>query len=1007
MKSISFRWHRNYLFRMLLCGILLGSAEGYAVSSTTTYLSSLQQTASGTVSDANGPLPGVSISVKGKPETTVSDAEGHFSLQADTGDIIQFSFMGYAMLERTFTGNSLSVTLLPEASTIQEVVVNAGYYRVKDKERTGNIAKITSKEIETQPVTNVLATMQGRMAGVHIVQNTGVPGGGFDIQIRGLNSVRATGNNPLYIIDGVPYASDPIGSGQNSTVLPGRPSPLNSINPNQVESIEVLKDADATAIYGSRGANGVVLITTKTGKKGKTRFSAQFTTGTGTVTRFMDLLSTEQYLEMRREAFVNDGVQTMYDFAYDINGIWDQNRSTNWQKELLGKASYLTELQASASGGTDQTQFLITANLNRQTTVFPGSWNYAKGNVLLNVNHASEDKRFQSTFSVGYTAQNNLQPRTDLMLTALSLPANAPRLRDDQGEINWEGSTWNNPLGDLIPEYTAKTYDLLTNALLSYELLKNVKAKSSFGYAALNNDEWTTIPSTKFDPIAGLGAEVSSLIAGRASRKSWIVEPQIEWGDSFGKLSAQVLTGATFQSQYGTQNAQIGTGFSSNSLINNLASAAAIVNLSSEETRYNYQAFFGRVNLNWDGRYILNITGRRDGSSRFGPGKQFANFGAIGGAWLFSREKVWGQNSVLSFGKLRASYGITGNDQIGDYQFFQTYASTNNNYDGVIGIQPTRLYNPNYGWETNKKAELGLELGLFNDRLFATAAWYRNRSGNQLTGMPLPGTTGFTSMQVNLNAVVENTGSEFTLRSVNFQKRQFDWTTSVNLTFAKNRLLSFPDLESSTYRNLYAIGQPLNIARVYKYLGVDPQTGLYSFEDVNKDGKLTVAEDRTTVKDLNPKFFGGLHNQMNYKQWQLSFLFQFVKQLNYNQSVFFNAPGTMSQQPASVIDRWQQPGDRAQHQLYTDGSNAEAMEAYDRYITSDAVITDASYIRLKNLSISYTLPDQMLKGFQCRLVAEGQNLLTFTNYKGADPEFSSAGYLPPLKVMTLGVHFTF
>lgn len=962
----------------------------------------------GTIKDANGTLPGVTVSVKGKNVVSLSDNSGKFTITAEPTDILVFTFVGYKTVELQIAGQtSINVALIDDATSLQEVTVNAGYYKVKDKERTGSIAKITSNEIETQPVTNVLATMQGRMAGVNITQTTGVPGGGFDIQIRGLNSVRLNGNNPLYIIDGVPYSSDPIGSGQNSTVLPGRPSPLNSINPNQIESIEVLKDADATAIYGSRGANGVVLITTKKGKAGQTRFTANVSTGTGTVTRFMDLLSTEQYIEMRKEAFVNDGVTEIPDYVYDINGRWDQTRHTDWQKELLGGTSYITDVQASATGGTANTQFLFAANLNKQTTVFPGDWNYKKGNVLLNVNHASEDKRFNSSFSVGYTVQHNFQPRTDLMLTALSLPPNAPALRDENGAINWEGSTWNNPLADLIPEYEAKTYDLIANAVLSYGLFKNVEVKSSFGYTALNSDEFTKIPSTRFDPIAGYGAEVSSLIAGRASRKSWIAEPQINWQNNYGKLKIDALVGSSFQSQISTQFAQLGTGFSSNSLINNLASASTVTNLSSEETQYKYQAFFGRVNFNYGGKYIVNLTGRRDGSSRFGPGKRFATFGAVGAAWLFTEEKLFKDNAVLSFGKLRASYGVTGNDQIGDYQFFQTYSSTNNNYNGVIGIQPTRLYNPDYGWETNKKLEFGLETGFFKDRIFLTAAWYRNRSGNQLTGMPLPGTTGFTSMQVNLDALIENTGTELTLRTVNYQNTAFYWTTSLNVSFAKNKLLEFPDLESSSYKSTYVIGQSLNIVKLYHSTGVDPQTGLYTFEDKNGDGKLTAFEDRTEVKDLNPEFFGGLQNQLRYKRWQLDFLFQFVKQQNYNETVFFNAPGTQSNQPASVMDRWQQPGDIATHQLFTDGMNSDAMDAYDRYLVSDAVITDASYIRLKNLSISYNLPENIIKGVQFRVFAEGQNLLTFTNYRGADPEFKASGYLPPLKVLSAGFQISF
>jgi len=966
-----------------------------------------QITITGKVTFDNMPMAGVTITVKGKTITAISGENGNYSITAEPIDTLIFSYTGFKSVEVPINGRLIINTELQEdVTSLKEVTINAGYYSVKDKERTGSISKITSKDIEQQPVSNVLATMQGRMAGVNITQTTGVPGGGFDIQIRGLNSVRRNGNDPLYVIDGVPYSSEPIGSGQNSAVLPTQPSPLNSINPDQIESIEILKDADATAIYGSRGANGVVLITTKKGKAGKTRFTANVSTGVGRVTRFMDLLNTEEYLAMRNEALLNDGFTEAPDYAYDVNGTWNPTRYTDWQKELLGGTAVITDAQAGISGGSAQTQFLLSANLNRQTTVFPGDWNYKKGNVHVSINHESDNKRFHSVFTAGYTVQNNLQPRTDPTLTALALAPNAPALYDAAGNINWEGSTWNNPLADLIPQYEAKTYDLIANSVLSYELFKGLEIKSSFGYTALTNDEVTTIPSTRFDPAGGIGPEYSSLILGRAARRSWIVEPQLNWRKEIGRAKIDVLFGGSMQSQNGSLLTQIGSNFSSNSLIYNLASAATINTLISADSEYKYQAFFGRVNFNWKDKYIVNLTGRRDGSSRFGPGRQFATFGAVGGAWLFSEESFLKDNKVLSFGKLRASYGITGNDQIGDYQYLETYQSTGVNYNGVIGLQPARLYNPDFGWETNKKFEVGLETGFLQDRLFLTAAYYSNRSSNQLTGMPLPGTTGFTSMTANLDATVANTGMELTLRTVNFQHKNFSWTTSINLTVAKNKLLSFPNLESSVYKNMYVIGEPLNIKKVYHSTGVDPQTGLYTFEDMNGDGAITTS-DKTQVADLSPKYFGGLQNSFRYKRWQLDFLFQFVKQDNYNETAFFFLPGTMSNQPASALDHWQQAGDVAAHQVFTDGMNFEAFDNYDRYYNSDAAISDASYVRLKNLSISFDVPENLLQYVKCKLYFEGQNLITFTNYRGADPEFQSSGYLPPLRVLSAGVQLSF
>lgn len=979
---------------LLLFWVAIGSAQSVPIT--------------GTVMDSQGALLGVNVQIKNKTVGTVTDGEGKFKISASPEDVLVFSFIGYVLQAvQVGTQTGFNISLKPDETALQEVLVNAGYYKVKDKERTGSITKITAKDIETQPVSNVLATMQGRMAGVSITQTTGVPGGSFEIQIRGQNSIRSGGNNPMYVIDGVPYASDPIGSGQNSAVLPGRPSPLNSINPDQIESIEVLKDADATAIYGSRGANGVVLITTKKGRAGKTSFSTTVSQGAGRVTRFMDLLSSEQYLAMRNEAFINDGVSPLPDTAYDVNGTWDTSRSKDWQKELLGGTATFTDVQAAVNGGSEQTQFLLSSNFNQQTTVFPGDFNYRKINVHASMSHASADQRFSTLFSAGYTYQNNLQPLVDLTSTALTLAPTAPELYTTDGSINWEESTFNNPIAGLKGEYESKVYDLIANGSLSYQILPSLTVKSSFGYTALNNDEITAAPSTIYDPAYGVGPEFSTLIAGKADRKSWIAEPQVQWTKGFGKLTLDALTGATFQWQQGSQLVQFAEGFANNSLIHNIASASSVSIFSSETTEYKYQAFFGRLNLNWNEKYILNLTGRRDGSSRFGPGKKFANFGAVGAAWLFSREHFLKDSKAFSFGKLRMSYGVTGSDQIGDYQYLDTYGSSGVNYNGVIGLQPTRLYNPYFGWESNRKFEVAIETGFLNDRIFFTAGWYRNKSSNQLVGIPLPGTTGFTSIQSNLNAVVENKGSEFTLRTVNIRRKNFSWTTHINLTFTKNKLVEYPNLATSTYKNTLVIGEPLNIKKVYHFTGVDPLTGLYTFADVNNDGKLTGAEDRTQIMDLNPEYYGGLQNQLQYKNVQLDFLFQFVKQLNYNEIALFGTPGTMSNQPVSVLNHWQQEGDRAPRQLFTDGSNSDAMDAHDKYMNSDAAISDASFIRLKNVSLSYNIPQTLTGPVRCRLFLQAQNLLTLTNFRGADPEFKAVGYLPPLRTISAGAQFTF
>lgn len=960
----------------------------------------------GTVTDTHGVLPGVTVTVNGTSQNTITDNNGTFALTTPPDAILTFSYIGYKEVTLAVDSRSvINVTMQEDATTLQEVTVNAGYYTVKDKERTGSIAKITSKDLEKQPVTNVLAAMQGRMAGVSITQTSGVPGSGFDIKIRGQNSLRAEGNSPLYLIDGVPYSSESIGNSRTTSIMPGVANPLNSINPSDIESIEVLKDADATAIYGSRGANGVVLITTKKGKQGKTRFTANVSQGGAKVTKFMKLLNTEQYLAMRNEAFANDGVSPGFS-DYDVNGTWDPTRYTDWQAALLGGTVSYKDANATVSGGSAQTQFLVSGTFHDETTVFPGDYGYKRGVLRSNLNHASENNRFKMSLSTGYTVQDNDQPAVDLTRTAILLAPNAPALYNADGSLNWAGSTWENPLAGLDAKYRTKTYDFIANATVGYSLLPGLEVKSGFGITDTKHLETRTTPSTIYDPAYEAGPEYSGLLVNTVARRSWIAEPQLSWSKQWPFGKTEVLAGGTFQQQKSSRMLQSGDGFASNSLINNLGSAFVVRVVQDQQTDYRYQAFLGRFNYSYNDKYIVNLTARRDGSSRFGPGKQFATFGAVGVAWLFGEEAFSKGQNVLSFGKLRASYGTTGNDLIGDYQFLDTFLSSGVSYNGVIGLQPTRLYNPNFGWETNKKLEVAVEAGFFKDRIFLTLGWYRNRSSSQLVGIPMPATTGFSSLLGNLDATVQNSGTEITLRTVNFQNRHFSWTTNFNISVSKNKLISFPDLERSTYSNQFVIGEALNIQKVYHYTGIDPQTGVYTFADTNGDGIISPL-DKTVVKDFNPSFFGGLGNQFTYKRWQLDVMLQFVKQENYTSGVMVGLPGMKGNQPVEVLNHWQNAGDNGTSQIYTVGFNGAAVDAFYNYYESDGVIGDASFVRLKTIALSYRVPETWLFGASCKVSLEGQNLLTFTGYKGRDPEFSTYGYLPPLKIITAGLQFSF
>ncbi len=963
-----------------------------------------QQATTGKVLYDKMPLSGVTIAVKNKLITAVTDSNGQFIIAAAVGDTLIISYIGFRTVEIPITGNTLTINLEEDTTALREVTVNAGYYTVRESERTGSIAKVTTKEIEKQPVTNPLAAISGRMAGVSITQATGTPGGGFDIKIRGVNSLRPEGNAPLYVVDGVPYSGQSLGYASASfSILSATASPISGLNPSDIESIEVLRDADATAIYGSRGANGVVLITTKRGKAGKTCFSLGSYTSYGKVANTVDLMDTGQYLAMRRQAYANDDYTEIPDYAYDLTK-WDQNRYTDWQKELIGGTAETRHTDLALSGGSEATQFLLGGTMHNETTVFPDNGKFRRAAMHANITHTSTDKRFSIAFSGNYTADSNRLPGADLTFRALTLPPNAPGLYDASGNLNWEDGTWNNPLASLESVYKSRTNNLVANTLVSYKLLSGLTARASLGYTDNRIDETRTSPSTQFSPYFNFGPDRSVLFTSTGAGRSWIIEPQLDYTVDWAGGKFSILAGATFQQQQTDILSQTGTNFPSNALIYSLAAAARVSVQSDQQSEYRYQAFFGRINYNLKKKYILNLTGRRDGSSRFGPENRFANFGAIGAAWLFSNESFL-QRAIpaMSFGKLRASYGITGNDQIGDYQFLDTYSTTGVNYNGVITLQPTRLFNPGFGWETNKKLEAAIEAGFFNDRIFLTAAWFKNRSSNQLVGVPLAGTTGFTSIQANLGATVENKGTEFELRTVNIKGKSFSWETTANLTIPKNRLVSFPGLEQSSYANTWVVGQPVTIQMGYQYTGIDPATGTYQYLDYNNDGQITMPDDRKYFDDLAPKYYGGITNKLAYKSLSLDFLFQFVSQKGRNYRADASWAGDMVNQHVGMSTAWPIPG--AGTQIYTTGDNAAALDAWSKYGYSSAAISDASFVRLKSAALTYGLPE--IYGCTAKVYLQGQNLLTFTKYKGADPENQSSFFIAPLRQITIGAQISF
>ncbi len=954
---------------------------------------------SGIVTDTNGPIWGVNIIVKNTLRGTQSDMNGYYAIAANSSDTLVFSYLSYMTQEVAVdSGSILNVVMQADAMALDAVVINAGYYTTTDKKRTGSIARVAAAEIDRQPINNPLEALQGRVTGVDIVQNSGVPGGGFKVRIRGQNSLMA-GNEPLYIIDGVPYDTQSLASGNTSAgIIPfADANPLNAINPAAIESIEILKDADATAIYGSRGANGVILITTKKGKEGKTEIVVESSTGIAHTTRRADLLNTQQYLEMRREAFENDGITEYPEWAYDVNGTWNLQRDTDWQEVLTGGTANLRKVMGQVSGGSSSTQFLLSGQYQEETTVFPTKYAYDRLTVNTNLNHQGKDNRFKVIFTAGYTLEKNDLPKLDFTYEALHLPPNAPALYDEEGNLNWENSTWTNPLALTKSTYKQDSKNLISNTVLSYTFFDHFELKVNAGYGFSLLKGKTTTPHTIYDPAYGLDSSYSTLVMSEGQRSYWITEPQIRWEQNFGQSQWDVLIGTTFQENTYEQESVMGRGFPTNNFLDNMSAATTRTILEENTTQYKYHSLFARINYGYRDKLFVNATGRRDGSSRFGPNNKYGNFGAIGTAWIFTNGK---ELSWLNFGKVRASYGLAGNDQIGDYQYLQTYAIQDYPYDGNIGLGPARLYNPNFKWEKITKREAAVELAFLENRIALSVAYYNNRSSNQLVDYALPGTTGFPNIQANLDAEIENSGFELELNFTLAKNDDFTWNSSFNLSLPRNKLLAFPGLENSTYANRYVIGEPLTIAKLYESQGVNPETGLFEFTDFNGDGAIT-SEDKQQIADLTPKFFGGLSNTLEYKNWSLDFHFQFMKRKGYNQYRFTEPPGIMLNHYAIVMDRWQEPGDEAHMQRFTTGADYDAYLAYSRFTQSNGIISDASFIRLRSLQIAYNLKLGKEKTSSCRIFLQGLNLITLTNYEGGDPEQTSS-FLPPLRRISFG-----
>jgi TonB-dependent starch-binding outer membrane protein SusC len=948
-------------------------------------------------SESGKPLAEVNIVIKGTRRGVKTGHQGQYDLTAAPGDVLIFTYVGFDSLT-TVVGprTAIDISMVPSAPTLPAVEISGNAYPAPTKNlATSSIRKLSKNEFGQQPVTSPMAALQGCVAGVETMPTTGAPGNAFKITIRGKNSLNENGNYPLYIIDGIPVDSRPLPS-NNGSIMNGGYDPLTNIPIEDIESIEVLKDGDATAIYGSRGANGVIVITTRR-NSAKNKISGDFTAhaGIGYVANYPEMMTLAQYLALRREAFVHDDIAPERFNGPDLM-LWDTTRNTDPPKKLLGGTSRIYDIRGNIGGNYKHTSFQLGGGYHQETSIFPGAFAYDRINGQFHFNHASSDKRFNLAVSaIGGFNNNNLPNDFNLMTYALTLPPNFPELHKPNGELNFEPdtagtSTFINPLLGLKKTSESKIVTLFTHALIGYEILKGLSGRVNLGYTRLSFHETTQTPFESFLPDIRPYVTAESMLSTH-QRLSWLVEPQLQYIKVIRQHALDLFLGTTFQQSQTDYH-------SANHATNHQGATDSYA--SDDWAQYKYASIIARIGYTFSSKYVLNLTGRKDGSSRFGPGNLWGNFGSIGAAWIFSNENFMRSFDFVSFGKIKTSYALTGNDQIGDYKYDNVYAQTTLKYAFQTSLTPTALYNPNYQWETTKKWEGAIELRFNQDRILLEVNYYRHTSKNQLIHYPLPATTGFSSILKNFEATIENTGWEWMLSSLNVCRNRFSWTTSANVSFPKNKLAAFPNLQNSSYAQKYQVGQPLSTQQLYTFLGIDPKTGTNMFLDL--DGNNVIDEqDKQFIKNLQQTCYGGLNNTLVFARFELAILFQFSNRhaLRYMPG----PPGANTlNQPLYLEDRWRHPGDIAG---FAKASQSEPSRAdFIRLTQSDFAVVDGSFIRLKTLTASYTLPGVPKRrqgACQAKIFVQGQNLFTKTDYFNLDPE--TGANLPPLRKWTLGL----
>lgn len=937
----------------------------------------------------NEALPGASVLVKGTQSGTVTDVDGNYSIGVPNEQaVLVFSFIGYGSQEVT-VGNrtQIDVTLGADLKTLNEVVV-IGYGTQKRGDVTTSIASVDTKDIEERPILQAAQALQGKAAGVQVTQPSGKPGSALSIRVRGATSVQA-GNEPLYVVDGVPTMD------------------TRDLNVNDIESIQVLKDASSAAIYGARASNGVVIVTTKRGKANQSQvnFSAYY--GISNMAKKINVLNPQQYADLMNEMGQNVTVGS---------------ETTDWNKEVFTTGSN-QNYQLNFSGGTDKNRYFVSGAITQDKGIIqPAS--YRRYSFRMNLDNQIKSW-FKLTTNVSYAnakvrdvKDNNNAGRNAVVLGALGAPPTMGIYTQDslRGTIfstNPLKAGWDNPLAAMFgPTQSARDNRIFGNVAGDLTLAKGLVLRSNFGIDFMNHaNDYYLDP---FRTTEGWGANGSTHGLGNATRSNsftYLWENTANYEKKWDKHEFSALAGTTVQKNTWNNSYMAGRDFPADGVVKTMNAANEITEAYTEQSEWFLNSYLGRLMYNFDSKYLITANFRADGSSKLARGNQWGFFPSVSAGWRISAEPFMEDVKFINDLKLRGGWGQNGNQEgLANYASFGLNSYTRRTPttppSGPAVTPPTYAPNPDLRWETTTQTNIGVDLSMLQGRLTLTADAYLKKTNDLLLNVPLPNTSGYTYMPRN-SGKLENKGLEFVLSSVNFDKADFQWTTDFNIAFNRNKITElqlskiyrYADVEGRSDQ-IIILQEGASLGTFYGYIadGVNPETGDMIYRDVNGDGSFSPS-DRTILGSAQPKFTYGMNNNLTYKNFSLSFLFQ-----GSHGNKAFNASRLETEgmydsknQSTEVLRRWQKPGDITDIPRATDGN-------VNNSLISSRFVENASFLRMKSATISYALSKELagkIKLSRASVYLTAQNLFTITKYKGFDPEvnaFTSSG-------ATLGIDY--